>query len=219
MVCGVSQCVSARFAHRRNCDTVEEMLAFRRVVRIALIPALLSFAACHPKQTPINNPTSAIGLSPQGGAYPIDEVATAVRKGAIAKRWVVLSEEPGVAVARVDSGGHFAVVEIRYNAGGWSIGHRDSSPTLRYEVTDKHGPIVHRRYNSWVTGLDASIRKSLLQPAAAAPAATAPVATDPVVAAPPPATTAPAAEDPNDPSAAAARENGWGDEDAAAPPP
>ncbi len=190
------------------------MLDFRRAVRIALVPALLSVAACHPKQTPINNPTSAIGLSPQGTPYPVDEVATAVRKGAIAKRWVVLSEEPGVAVARVDSGGHFAVVEIRYNAGGWSIGHRDTSPSLRYEVTEKHGPIVHRRYNSWVSGLDASIRKSLTQPAVA-PAAAPAAATPPPAAAP----VTPAAEDPNDPAAAAARENGWGEEDAAAPPP
>lgn len=46
------------------------------------------------------------------------------------------------------------VVNIAYNANGFSIGHVSTSPNLRYT-----GPTVHTLYNEWVQQLERTIQQ------------------------------------------------------------
>ena len=140
----------------------------RRVLRSFLFPLVLAAAGCHSNQAPLENPQSVAGKSATGEAYTVNQIAAAIRSGAQAKRWNILSDEPGTMQARQDAGGHYAVVDISYNEAGWTISYLESSPGLIYEETEKHGPIIHHRYNLWVRHLDAAIRKFLGAPASAA---------------------------------------------------
>ncbi len=102
-----------------------------------------------------------------------------MKNGTQAKGWNIVSEEPGVITARIDSRGHYAVVRITYHAGGWAIDRVESSPGLAYEDHPGYGPIIHKTYNRWIKNLDVAIRNAL---GTAAPAATttAGAGTDPL---------------------------------------
>jgi hypothetical protein len=135
-----------------------------RSAQTLAVALLVSLPACHPTQAPIESPHASVGFAPDGRPYSTQAIAAAIRRGLMAKKWNVLADQPGMIQARVDAGGHHAVVRITYTAGGWLIEHVDTSPGLRYEEHRRHGLIVHHRYNGWVRRLDAAIREALQSP-------------------------------------------------------
>jgi hypothetical protein len=141
-----------------------------RPAQISFVSLLVCLLACHPKQAPIETPHASLGLAADGRPHTTEAVAAAIRRGLLTKKWNVLAEQPGLIQARVDAGGHYAVVRITYTAGGWLIEHVESSPGLRHEEHRRHGPIIHHRYNHWVRRLDAAIRQAVQSPPGDAPA-------------------------------------------------
>jgi len=130
---------------------------------LALVVAgALGNVACSPGMAPVYSPVTAAGLSPTGQPYTTEQVEMAVVQGATAKGWTVVHRAPGLVVADVSSGGHGARVQILVNEGGWRVVHEQSSPGLKFRQDDRHGEIIHRRYNHWVRLLDESIRQALI---------------------------------------------------------
>lgn len=130
---------------------------------LALVVAgVLGNVACSPGMAPVYSPVTASGISPSGQPYTLEQVEMAVVQGAAAKGWTVVHRAPGLVVADVSSGGHGARVQILINEGGWRIVHEQSSPGLKHRADDRHGEIIHRRYNHWVRLLDESIRQALV---------------------------------------------------------
>lgn len=87
-----------------------------------------------------------------------DQVAQAVRQGAVAAGWSIVSEKPGVVLARASEGGHHATVSVRYDDNGYVISHESSSEGLKYD-----GETIHRRYNYWVERLDRFVKQEMLE--------------------------------------------------------
>jgi hypothetical protein len=131
-------------------------------VLVLVLAGLLGNVACSPGLAPVYSPVTAAGLSPNGAPYTQQQVEAAVVQGSLAKGWTVVHHEPGTIVADVSSGGHGARVRILVNGGGWRIVHEQSSPGLKFRHDDRHGEIIHRRYNHWVRLLDESIRHALV---------------------------------------------------------
>lgn len=130
---------------------------------LALVVAgVLGNVACSPGMAPVFSPVTAAGVSPNGAPYTLEQVEMAVVQGATAKGWTVAHRAPGLVVADVTSGGHGARVQILVNEGGWRIVHEQSSPGLKFRKDDRHGEIIHRRYNHWVRLLDEAIRQALV---------------------------------------------------------
>jgi hypothetical protein len=173
-------------------------------MRVGLIAAVFALGlaglfgnvACAPNLAPVLTPTSPAGVSVSGAPYTMEQIENAVVQGATAKGWVVVQRTPGLVIADINSGGHGARVRVLVNDGGWQIVHESSSPSLKYGHDERHGDVIHRRYNHWVRLLDESIRQALLMqqnaggyapPPGAPPAAPQPA--PPL--APPPAAPAP----------------------------
>ncbi|HEX5655569.1 MAG TPA: hypothetical protein VFX59_00170 [Polyangiales bacterium] len=135
---------------------------------------LLALGACSPTLAPVYSPAQTAGVSAAGTPYTAAQIDAAAIAGAQAKGWTVISHAPGLTVAEVASGGHQARVRILTNDSGWRIVHEQSSPGLKFATDERHGEIIHRRYNHWVRLLDDAIRQHLAL--APAPVETAPVA-------------------------------------------
>lgn len=120
----------------------------------------VAVSACNVTQTQIEMPVSPAGVSSNGQPFTATQIDDAIRIAVKELGWTFISVDPGLVVARVDSGGHYAVVDIHHDDKGWSIRHRDSDEGLHFEDREG-GAIIHRRYNMWVRRLDDRIRSSL----------------------------------------------------------
>ncbi len=143
---------------------------------ILVVPSLLlalAGSACSPTLAQVYSPVETAGVNAAGVPYTAAEIDKAAVAGAQAKGWTVLSHGPGLTVAEVASGGHQARVRIVTSDRGWQIVHEQSSPGLKFHNDERHGDVIHRRYNHWVRLLDEAIRQQLALGAAVAP--TAPV--------------------------------------------
>jgi hypothetical protein len=156
----------------------------RNVLVVTSLLLALAGSACSPTLAPVYSPAETAGVSAAGVPYTSAQIDQAVVAGAQAKGWTIISHAPGLTVAEVSSGGHTARVRILTADNGWRIVHEQSSPSLHFRNDERHGEVIHRRYNHWVRLLDEAIRQQLgavsTAPADATPPATAPV--------PPPAT-------------------------------
>lgn len=145
-------------------------------------PLLLVFASvignlcCSPTLSRIYVPVQTAGVSPNGTPYTSDQIERAIIAGAQAKGWTVVGQTPGAVLAEIKSGGHFARVNISYNETGWRILHEQSSPGLHYQPDERHGAVIHRRYNHWIQLLEKSIQNMLVAPSFASPTPVAPAA-------------------------------------------
>jgi hypothetical protein len=123
--------------------------------------SLLVLSACSPTLAPVYSPAQTAGVSATGAPYTAAQIDQAVVAGAQAKGWTIISHAPGATVAEVSSGGHTARVRVLTTDGGWRIVHEQSSPGLKYSTSERHGEVIHRRYNHWVHLLDDTIRQHL----------------------------------------------------------
>ncbi len=158
-------------------------------VLVITIVGSLGGLACTPTLAPVYAPASPAGLAPAGTPFTAQQVEQATAQGAMAKGWTVVERSPGVVVAEISSGPHRARVRILSDQSGWRIVHEQSSPGLRYGHDDRHGDIIHRRYNHWVHMLDESIRHELAAPPLDTPPPPPPVGA--LEGTPPPQGTAP----------------------------
>lgn len=135
-------------------------------VSVLIAVGALSNVACSPMLAPVFAPSSAAGLSPNGAPYSLAQIEQAIVQGAMSKGWTVVHRGPGVVIADVMAGGHGARVRVLFNESGWHITHEQSSPGLKFHVDERHGEVIHRRYNHWVHMLDDAIRQALVAPTA-----------------------------------------------------
>jgi hypothetical protein len=173
------------------------------LVLASLLVALLT-AGCAPNLSDVQNPQGFANVDAYGRPATNELMLAAIRMGASAKHWGIVSEAPGVVVAQVSSGGHHASVRIDYNERGWVITHQASSPGLKYDPDYNGRQVIHHRYNMWVRHLNRAIENALVQLQTPAPAfmVPAPVAPAPPVQAPAPAAPVqPAVPAPAQPSA------------------
>jgi hypothetical protein len=138
--------------------------------RLALLlcaGALLTSAlGCRANMAPVLNvvdaPVAPVGVpgAPGAAARAQGTVRVAILQALAAKTWTVDEERMGLILATVQTPPHFGQIAITYNDGAYSIYHRGSSPTLKYD-----GQIIHRRYNNWIAQLrktiDAQLANSL----------------------------------------------------------
>jgi hypothetical protein len=134
--------------------------------RLALLlcaGALLTSAlGCHANMAPVLNvvdaPVAPVGLP--GATRPQGTVRVAILQALAAKTWTVDEERIGLILATVQTPPHLGQIAITYNDGAYSIYHRGSSPTLKFD-----GQNIHRRYNNWIAQLrktiDAQLANSL----------------------------------------------------------
>jgi len=83
-------------------------------------------------------------------------IAGAIERGLADKGWRVESHTLGTYIAAINAGQHFARIEVAYDQEAYRIRHVETSPGLKFD-----GHKVHRRYNRWVSQLDAVIMREL----------------------------------------------------------
>lgn len=144
---------------------------------------VLGNLGCSPTLAPVYVPVQTVGVGPNGAPYTAEQIERAILAGAQTRRWSVIGRSSGVVVAEIGVSSHVARVRVLYNEHGWRIAHEQSSPDLHYGMDERHGEVIHRRYNHWVRLLNQAIGNALVvqgwvpagQPApetaAAAPAA------------------------------------------------
>jgi hypothetical protein len=155
----------------------------RNVFVLSSLLFALASSACSPTLAPLYAPAQTAGVSSSGAPYTAAQIDAAAIAGAQSKGWTVISHAPGLTVAEVSSGGHTARVRILTNETGWRVVHEQSSPGLKYGTEERHGEVIHRRYNHWVRLLDDAIRQQLSQQSAG-PAVAAPPTAESVTPAP-----------------------------------
>jgi hypothetical protein len=133
----------------------------RNVLSISGLILALAGSACSPTLAPLYAPVETAGVSSSGQPYTAAQIDAAAVAGAQAKGWTIISHAPGLTVAEVSSSGHTARVRILTTDAGWRVVHEQSSPGLKHDTDDRHGEVIHRRYNHWVRLLDDSIRQQL----------------------------------------------------------
>ncbi len=128
------------------------MLSLSRVV---LVAACLTLLGCSATVSPVKDITHA-RVSAAMPERSMDNVKKAIIRGLATKRWTIEENEPGLLVASVSVGPHYAQIKITYDADTYSIAHADSSPSLRYD-----GETIHRRYNHWIRLLNEAIQSQM----------------------------------------------------------
>ena len=122
----------------------------------ATIALSMALAGCARMQA-VNNINSAPVAAVAGQTVTADQVRQAIIKGAANKGWQVVESAPGKIVLKVDvRGKHTAKVDVSYNKESYSINYNDSFNLLY------NGSSIHRNYNKWITLLNQSIQKELI---------------------------------------------------------
>ena len=94
-----------------------------------------------------------------GSNKSLEQIESAIRKGLVAKRWVVEDSKKGEIIAKVMVRKHVAKVKITYNKDKVTIAYMDSV-NLNYE--EKGGePYIHGNYNRWIQHLEQHITANL----------------------------------------------------------
>lgn len=123
------------------------------LLAVAALGAVLLASGC--TKAPILVPSNQFAPV-EGTSSQASDMRAAILNGISTKGWKKIQDEPGRIAARIDYGQHWAEVDIPYDADGYSIEHRATSPGLKYD-----GATVHRRYNHWVRLLDQAIIRVL----------------------------------------------------------
>lgn len=95
------------------------------------------------------------GADPAAGDVSMHRV---ILEGAGLHDWRVVGDEPGRVTLRVATGTHSATVAVPYDADGFQIRYV-ASADMDYALADGH-PVIHPRYNKWVTDLGNAIRRA-----------------------------------------------------------
>jgi hypothetical protein len=119
-----------------------------------LVVVLLLLGACN-KTLPIYNVENAPVLSTSGDAISMDQVQKAIVQAVVSKTWRVTNVDDGKIEANFIKQKKSVDIIIKYDLDNYSILY-EGSVNLLY----KNGSI-HRRYNSWIRGLQIRIDENL----------------------------------------------------------
>lgn len=141
------------------------MKAFRMVgIPAALVAVLLAAAvlsspanAMFGRTRDVVNITDAPVSTGSGAVPTLQDVEGAIRRAAVAHRWVVSKVEDGHLQADLTVDRHFIKVDIAYSTTAYSITYNDSRVML-YD-----GKQIHKNYNRWVGTLSDQIRLEISQ--------------------------------------------------------
>ncbi len=117
---------------------------------------LLLLAGCQYHLSEIHYP--AYETTDRSLVLTTGEMSQLIQAGLMVAGWQKVDEKPGEMLAKVTSGGHTAVVKIRFNEVSYLIELASASPGLKYEAT---GQLIHHRYNFWVDRLHRVIQKEI----------------------------------------------------------
>lgn len=140
----------------------------------ALLPAG-AYAARPP--VPIVQHDNIPVVSGTGKPLTLDDVRSAITRGASAHDWKVSEVQPGELVASINvRDKHFASVTIKYSETAYSVTYRDST-NLEYQLSGPNAaplrrddfssalpantPMIHPNYNRWVDTLIRDINMEL----------------------------------------------------------
>lgn len=82
-------------------------------------------------------------------------IESAITQGAHSLGWKTHKVRTGLIVATINSRGHYAAVNIKYNRNNYCITYK-SSRNLNY-----NGALIHKHYNSWIKNLNDRIQRYL----------------------------------------------------------
>ncbi len=93
---------------------------------------------------------------------PVDQAAVhrAIVEAAGQRAWKIQDDKPGRMVLATQVQTYVATVEVIYDGGGFQIKY-GGSQDLDYAVEGGH-PVIHPRYNRWITTLSNEIRRSVV---------------------------------------------------------
>ena len=123
--------------------------------RAFLLGAALFVAACGANLAPVLN-LNHVPLAGPPGIDPSAHAHQAILRAIRSRGWVVVQDVPGVVTASIQKDVNAATVDITYTATDYSIVHKASSPSLKFD-----GTRIHKHYNLWVDRLRASINEEL----------------------------------------------------------
>jgi hypothetical protein len=130
---------------------------------VALVLGAWTATGCHATLAPVLNVVDAPVAKPDWGPVVVaagprtqGTVRVAILQALAAKTWTVDQEQMGLILATVQTPPHYGQIAITYSDGAYSIYHRGSSPTLKFD-----GTLIHRRYNNWIAQLRKSIDENL----------------------------------------------------------
>ena len=89
-------------------------------------------------------------------------VHQAILEAAGQRAWKIQDDKPGHVLMLAQTGTHVATVDVDYDGAGFQIKYQGSQD-MDYAVEDGH-PVIHPRYNRWVTTLSNEIRRSVVLP-------------------------------------------------------
>ena len=121
-----------------------------------LVLVLCLLGACT-KVQPIYNVEEAIIVTGSGKTPTTEEVRTAISRAVVAKTWKIDEIDDQRVEAHLVKGKKIARLTVIYSTKKYSIRYRNSV-SLLYEAGR-----IHRRYNSWVRGLEITINRNLAQ--------------------------------------------------------
>lgn len=127
----------------------------KKWMSVFFVVAIAMIAGC--TSAPIMNiEDHSVPHNQQGEPLSLEQVQSAIMKGAIQKGWTPSLVKEGVVEASILVRSHEAVVTIPYTQNDFDIVYK-SSKNLDH-ADDK----IHRNYNRWVANLAASIQEELI---------------------------------------------------------
>lgn len=116
---------------------------------LVILTSMLFLVACS-KMQPVMNVKQPVATG-----MTVKHVERAIVQGAHSLKWKTHKVRRGLIIATINSSGHYAAVNIKYNKKGYSITYKDSKK-LMY-----NGTLIHKHYNSWVKNLNDRIQRYL----------------------------------------------------------
>lgn len=145
-------------------------MALRWLWWVAAMAVLAGTAACTSRPRVLEIPLAAVVTAKDGATE--QDVKYAILTAAARQGWAVVDQAPGTLRATRTEGRQIAVAAIGYHARMYDIRYKDSRNMnfRRKPVTDMAGAThdpeyatIDRKYNEWVSALDAAIRQALAE--------------------------------------------------------
>ena len=126
----------------------------------ALILGMLASPAVARTSVPLKDFTNQGITASRGQELPLADIKAAIIRGANVRGWALKEISPHEFEATiVVRGKHTVGVNITYDVKAFSIRYRTSND-MNYS-TEKGRPVIHPKYNEWVSNLVGDIRKEL----------------------------------------------------------
>ncbi|MDQ8022869.1 MAG: hypothetical protein REI94_13610 [Moraxellaceae bacterium] len=134
---------------------------FQQIIRLfaILVIGLSSGSALAARAVPVGEPIQRTVIQPSNGARTAAQVRDAIVNGGRHLGWQVRSEEPGKLRLAIQVRAHTVVVDVAYQAAGYSVAYADSTE-MNYRGEGAAAQI-HPNYHKWVNNLCNQIDRNL----------------------------------------------------------